>query len=183
MDTPIDLLMYLRTIIYWFTTWTASQIIQSSTHFTTNYELLRAAAHTACIALTKACGGRDRWRHTVLIRHIKRFNKTVHIHTRAYTQTHTQTKWCCVRVCYRCRCMGAFNVLFGWLADCVDFLVTVSFQCTPNTTHKNETRNPNERENMYEWKVNNHRKIIEIWILASNSLGANVYILFMTYVY
>lgn len=136
MDTPIDLLMYLRTIIYWFTTWTPSQIIQCSTHFTTNYKLLRAAAHTASIALTKACGGRDRWRHTVLIRHIKRFNKTVHIHTHAaYTQTHTQIKWCCVRVCYRCRCMGAFNVLFGWLADCVDFLVTVSVQCTPNTTH------------------------------------------------
>lgn len=105
----------------------------------------------------------------------------------AYTQTHTQTKWFCVRVCYRCRCMGAFNVLFGWLAgwlaDCVGFLLTVSLQCTPNTTHKNETRNPNERENMYEWKVNNHRNIIEIWILASNSLDANVYIQFSTYVY
>lgn len=50
-------------------------------------------------------------------------------------------------------------------------------------THKNETRNPNERENMYEWKVNNHRNIIEIWILASNSLDANVYIQFSTYVY
>lgn len=170
MDTPIDLLMYLRTIIYWFTTWTPSQIIQCSTHFTTNYKLLRAAAHTACIALTKACGGRDRWRHTVLIRHIKRFNKTVHIHTRrVHTNTHANQVMLreSVLPLSLYGCVQRLIWLAGWL--CWFWLVTVSLQCTPNTTHTKMKQSKRKRKyvwmeskqpSKYHWNMNTGKQFI-----------------------